>query len=221
MDPNLVAQLLANDPNTTNSQPTNAAPQQPYAPPTNPQQPQNPVALQSPAPAPSSPNPSNTSNNNNQLIPPRRNKYNDAFNPRRNNPNTSLNLYQNPIPRYYPDSDSGSESDDNDGHSFFGIHINSNNGNNYGNSYGPIYGSGFGMQGWSNGNMTIINGRDWSGIPQSQWPASVRSNYEQGMAAGARAMEEAADLLNGLGLGMGMGMGPWGIGMGMGGTRRR
>lgn len=213
MDPNLVAQLLANDPNTTNTRPTNAAPQQPYAPPTNPQQPQNPTALQSPAPAPSSPIPSNISNNNNnQLTPPRRNKYNDAFNPYLTNPNNSLNPYQSPGPRYYPDSDSGSESDD-AGHSFFGIHINSNNGNNYGNS--------FGMPGWPNGNMTIINGRDWSGIPQSQWPASVRSNYQQGMAAGARAMEEAADLLNGLGLGMGMGMGPWGMGVGTGGRRRR
>ena len=200
MDPNLVAQLLANDPNTTNTQPTNAAPQQPYTPPTNPRQPQNTTALEPPTPAPSSPTPSTT--NSNQLIPPRRNKYNDAFNPYLNNPNNSVNPYQSPGPRYYPDSDSGFESDD-DGHSFFGIHINSNNNNNY----GAIYGNGFGMSGWPNGNMTIINGRDWSGIPQSQWSASVRGNYQQGMAAGARAMEEAADLLDGLGLGMGMGMG--------------
>jgi hypothetical protein len=204
MDPNLIAQLLANDPNTTTTQPTNPAPQ--TIPPTLPPQPQTTTALQSTPPAPSSPAPST----NNQLAPPRRNKYTNAFNP-----------YSGP--RYY-DSDSDYESDD-DGNSFLGININSPNDN--GNIYGPInnginFGSmSSGWPGWPNGSI-VINGYDWSGIPQSQWPASVRRDYRRGMEAGARgmeagarAMEQAAELMSNLGLG---GMG---LGMGMGGRRRR
>ncbi|GAB7322839.1 hypothetical protein MBLNU13_g05404t1 [Cladosporium sp. NU13] len=171
MDPNLIAQLLANDPKTTATQSTNPQPQQPNAPPTNPPQPQTTTASQPPPPAPSSPTPS-TTNNNNQLSPPCRNKYNGTFNP-------------NYDPRYY-DSDSASDSDGDD-NSFLGI--------NFGN-----------MPGWPNNNTIMINGQDWSGIPQSQWPASVRRDHQRGMAAGARglaegarAMEEAAELMNGLG----------------------
>ena len=46
------------------------------------------------------------------------------------------------------------------------------------------------------------------------WPADVVNDYQQGMAAGARAMGEAAGLMNNLGMGMGMGIGPWGMNLG-------
>jgi len=228
MDPNLIASLFANDPNTTtNTQPNPPAPQQPYAPPTipapNPPQSQNNTAPQFPTPAPSSPTPST----NNQLTPPHDNKYN-AWNPYSN----SINPYNAPQgPGHQSDSryDSDSESDDDDYNQFPfpgmsvnlpGISINSNN--NHGNIFGPIN-NGIDNSTMSGGwpNTTFVNnGRDWSSIPQSQWPASVRRDYQQGMAQGARAMSQAADLLNGLGLGMGIGMGMV-MGTGMGGRRRR
>jgi hypothetical protein len=213
MDPNLVAQLLANDPNTTNTQPTGPSLQQPS---NNALQPQNNPPLQSPPPAPASPTPSTT----NQLSPPRQDKYDNIYNPNQSGP------------RYYSDdSESDSDSDNHSPFSFPGISINSNNGNNYGNvinssNFSPMN-TGI-MTGWPNGNTVFINGQDWSGVPQSQWPASVRRDYQRGMAAGARgmaegarAMGEAADLMNSMGLGMGMmGIG-MGMGMGMGGGRRR
>jgi hypothetical protein len=196
MDPNLVAQLLANDPSTTNPQRNGPPLQQPT---NNAPRPQNNPPLQYPPPAPNSATPTT----NNQLAPPRQNKYNNIYNPNQNGP------------RYYSDSDNDSDNDNNQPpFSFPGISINSNN-----NIYGPInngiiYGS---MPGWPNGNMTIINGQDWSRVPQTQWPASVRRDYQRGMAEGARAMSEAADMMNSMGLGMGM----VGMGMGMGGGRRR
>ena len=160
MDPNLVASLFANDPNTTNTQPNNPAPQN--IPVNDPPQPQNTIA---PTPAPGSP----TLSTDNQLSPPRKNKYN------------ALNPYATG-PRYYSDSESDDEDDNNyPPFSFPGISINSNNnlGNNFGpinngihinsnsNNYGPINnGIVYSNGGWPNGNMTIINGRDWSGIPQ-------------------------------------------------------
>ena len=191
MDPNLVAQLLTNDPNPTTTQPNNPTPHQPPAP-------QTTTPLQSPPPASTSPAPTTT----NQLsAPPRRNKYTDA----------SCNPYSGP--RYY-DSDFDSDSDDDS----LGVSVNIGSVHGMNNNYGPInngviYGNGFGMPGWPNGdgNTIMINGRDWSGIPQSQWPASVRRDYQRGMEAGmrglaegARAMSQAADLMNSLGLGMGM-----------------
>lgn len=68
-----------------------------------------------------------------------------------------------------------------------------------------------------NDDMVVINGRDWSRIPPWQWPPHVMDQYQrgmqagaQGMAEGARALEEAGEMMHNLGLNLGMG--PWGMG---------
>ena len=97
--------------------------------------------------------------------------------------------------------DSESESED-ERNSFVGVSINS--GNNYtafGNNFGNV-----GVLG-----RIVVNGRDWGAVPQSMWPGDVVNDYQQGVAAGARAMDGAAGLMNNLGMGMGMGINMGGL----------
>jgi hypothetical protein len=112
---------------------------------------------------------------------------------------------------YFDDSGSESGEEEEQSSPFVGISINSNN--NYtpfGNNFVGVNFVNIGMPG-----RTVINGRHWGSIPQSQWPGDVMRDYQQGMAAGARAMGQAENVMNSMGLSMGMG--PGGMGMGMGG----
>lgn len=85
---------------------------------------------------------------------------------------------------------------------FPGISINSNNNMNnvYGGNNVPggnnVYGANYGNN----------NGNNWGTVPPSSWPDHVRKNYEEGMAAGQRAMDEAFGTMSG------MGIGPWEMG---------
>lgn len=76
---------------------------------------------------------------------------------------------------------------------FPGISINSNN--NMNNVYG------------GNNVYPFANyGNNWGAVHPCLWPDHVRKHYEEGMAAGQRAMDEAFGAMSG------MGMGPWGMG---------
>lgn len=49
-------------------------------------------------------------------------------------------------------------------------------------------------------------GNNWGAVHPSLWPDHVRKDYEEGMAAGQRSMDEAFSTMSG------MGIGPWEMG---------
>lgn len=120
----------------------------------------------------------------------------------------------------FGDSDDDDDDDDYDGFWQIGINNNNKNNNNFGTG-NTINGLPFpGISINSNNNMNNVyggnnvpganygnnNGNNWGAVHPSLRPDHVRKDYEEGMAAGQRAIDEAFGAMSG------MGMGPWGMG---------